>query len=69
MHIHCSFCRHSFNLGRDYIVQAVADAEENNHKYHGLECPKCRKLIKVSLKEMRRYVPKNVPEQEPESEE
>lgn len=69
MHIHCPYCRHSLNLARDYVAKAVSDAEESKHKYHGLECPKCRKLIKVSLKEMRRYVPKTEPEPESESEE
>lgn len=61
MNVHCSYCRHSFNLGRDYLEQAVAEATAARQKYHAMECPKCRKTIKVSLKQMARYVPKPAP--------
>ncbi len=57
MHVRCTFCRHSFNLGRDYLVDALAKAEEKKQKYHALECPNCRKMIKVPVKEMKRYTP------------
>jgi hypothetical protein len=57
MHIRCSYCRHSFNLSRDYIAQAVAEAEENKMKYASVECLNCRKQIKVPVAQMKRYVP------------
>jgi hypothetical protein len=57
MHIRCSYCRHSFNLSRDYMAQAVAEADENRKKYASVECIKCRKQIKVPVSQMRRYVP------------
>jgi hypothetical protein len=57
MHIRCSYCRHSFNLSRDYIAQAVAEANENKKKYASVECIKCRKQIKVPVSQMKRYVP------------
>jgi len=58
MHVRCNYCRHSFNLGRDFLVGAVLEAQENRQKYHGLECPGCRKLIKVPLNQMKRFVSK-----------
>ncbi len=58
MNVHCQYCRHSFNLGRDFIGQAVAEADEKKQKYCAVECPKCRKRNKVGIKQMRRYVPK-----------
>ena len=58
MNVRCNYCRHSFNLSRDYMVQAVAEAEEKKHKHDAIECPKCRKMIKVPMKQMKRYVPK-----------
>ncbi len=58
MNVHCSYCRHSFNLGREYIAQAVAEAEAAGQKYHAVECPKCRKTNKVSIRQMKPYVPK-----------
>ncbi len=58
MHIRCSYCRHSFNLSRDYLSQALAEAEEGKKKYHGVECMKCRKIIKVPISQMRRFAPR-----------
>jgi hypothetical protein len=66
MNVHCQFCRNSFNLGRDYIAEAVKEADEKRQKYHAVECPKCRKTIKVSVKQMRRYVPKSDDSEEDE---
>ncbi|MFQ5398494.1 MAG: hypothetical protein ACE5E7_02740 [Anaerolineae bacterium] len=57
MHIRCQYCRHSFNLNRDYVAQAVAEAAEKRQKYHGIECSNCRKLIKVPISQMKRFVP------------
>ena len=57
MNIRCHYCNQNFNLGRDYIVQAIAESEEKGQKYHGVECIHCRKLIKVPLSQMRRFVP------------
>jgi DNA-directed RNA polymerase subunit RPC12/RpoP len=66
MHVRCSYCRHSFNLGRDYLAEAVAESLEKRQKYHGIECPNCRKLIKVPLKQMQRFAPPPSAESEPE---
>ncbi len=58
MNVHCQYCRHSFTLSRDYVAEAVAEAAEKKQKYHAVECPKCRKINKVSLKQMKRFAPK-----------
>ena len=63
MHVRCSYCRHTFNLSRDYIAQAVEEASEKHQKYHSLECINCRKQIKVPISQMKHYLP------EPEEEE
>ena len=57
MQVRCSYCRHSFNLSRDYMTLAVAESNEKKQKYHAVECINCRKLIKVPIKQMKRYVP------------
>jgi len=68
MNVHCQFCRNSFNVGREFIGEAVAEADEKRQKYCAMECPKCRKLNKVSIKQMRRFVPKPAnPEEEVEA--
>ena len=66
MNVRCPFRRTSFNLSREFVIQAVAEADEKKQKYHGVECIKCRKVIKVSVKQMRRFVPREV-EPEPEA--
>jgi len=40
------------------MAQAVAEAAEARQKYHAIECPNCRKTNKVSISQMKRYVPK-----------
>ena len=64
MHIRCTYCNHSYNLPRDYVVQAVQEAEEKGLKYFQVECNNCRKQIKVPVRQMRRYLPR---EEESES--
>ena len=55
MNVRCSYCSQSFNLGRDYIVESYNEAVEKKQKYHSVECTKCRKTIRVPLKQMKRY--------------
>lgn len=57
MHVRCAYCRHTFNLSRDYMIQAVAEASEKGLKYYPVECINCRKQIKVPVKQMKHYVP------------
>jgi len=66
MNVRCQYCRQSFNLSRDFIVQAVAEAADKKQKYHGVECINCRKLIKVPVAQMKRFIPRQ-PESEAES--
>jgi nitrate/TMAO reductase-like tetraheme cytochrome c subunit len=60
MNVRCSYCRHSFNLSRDYMAQAIAEAAEKHQKYHTVECINCRKHIKVPIKQMKHFVPEPI---------
>ena len=57
MNIRCSYCRQSFNLSREYVAQAIEKASAKRHKYHTVECINCRKMIKVPIAQMKRFVP------------
>lgn len=57
MNVRCNYCRQSFNLSRDYLVDALAKAQEKKQKHYSVECIKCRKMIKVSVSQMKRFVP------------
>ncbi|MCL4869488.1 MAG: hypothetical protein KJ063_11000 [Anaerolineae bacterium] len=62
MHVRCSYCFHSFNLGRDYIAAALPEALAQKHKTHLMECPNCRKRIKIPVTQMKRFAPPPVAE-------
>lgn len=66
MHVRCSYCRHSFNLSRDYLAQALLEVEEKHQKYHMVECINCRKKIKVPVSQMKHYAPSPIDSQEEE---
>jgi hypothetical protein len=68
MNVTCTFCRHAFNLNQDYMIQAVSEAAEKKHKSHAMECPSCRKTVKISIKQMRRFVPRQQPSETESSE-
>ena len=34
MNVRCPFCRNSFNLSRDVVAQAVAEADEKKQKHY-----------------------------------
>lgn len=59
MNVRCQYCRNAFNLTRDFMLDAVAKAAEQQQKYVNVECINCRKTIKVPIKQMRRYLPKD----------
>ena len=63
MNVRCSYCSNSFNLSRDFVTQAVAEAVEKRQKHVGVECIKCRKMIKVPTKQMKRFVPRKKEEE------
>lgn len=67
MHVRCTYCRQSNNLSRDFMIQAVSEAQEKNLKYIKVECNNCRKQIKVPVSQMRRFVPKTPAESEEEA--
>lgn len=64
MNVRCNYCGHSLNLSREYIAQAVADAQANKQKSVVAECVNCRKHIKIPVKQMLRYVPRPAPVKE-----
>lgn len=64
MNVRCNYCRQSFNLSRDYLVDAVTKATEKKQKYHTVECINCRKAIKVPVAQMKRFAPEDSAEDE-----
>jgi hypothetical protein len=55
MNVRCNYCGQNFNLTREFMVQAVAEAGEKRQKSYAIECFNCRKQIKVSVARMKPF--------------
>jgi len=57
MQVRCQRCGWMFTFSRDTIGLALAEAQAKNEQYHAINCPQCRHVIKLQLKELRRRLP------------
>lgn len=58
MNVRCNFCGHSFNLSQEFMGTAAAEAQANKQKSVVVECINCRKQVKVPVRQMQRFLPK-----------
>ena len=65
----CIHCRQLINLKTEEIRQAVAQAEAANQKLYEMHCPKCRKLVKIQVNDLKRKLPVEHTPEPPASEE
>lgn len=63
MDVRCPNCRATFTISGEYLTMALAKAEAKKHKYHAVECIRCRRQVKLPLKDMRRYAPSDAAEE------
>ena len=54
--ITCYNCHWSWSLNRD-AAQAVLDALKPDEDHVSLECPRCRRVNKVAVRQLRRTLP------------
>ncbi len=45
-------------LARDAVAAALEEIKETQDKHYNVECPKCRRQIKIPVKNMRRSQPR-----------
>ncbi len=57
MQVRCQRCGWVFTLNRDAIGLAVAEAEAAQADYYQEPCPRCRNVVKIQVKELRRRLP------------
>jgi DNA-binding LytR/AlgR family response regulator len=57
MQVRCQQCRFMFTLSREALTAALEEIEKAPTKHYNIECPKCRRQIKVPVKEIRRFQP------------
>jgi phage FluMu protein Com len=56
--VRCFKCGQSINLTREEMEVAVQEAEAKGETHHTVTCPHCRRVNKVSVKQMRRKLPR-----------
>ena len=70
MHIRCQRCGWNFTLSQEAVAAALEEVEAQKARHYSLECPHCRKVIKVPVRELRRHRPLPAqPEPSPEAQE
>lgn len=55
--VRCQRCSHMFTLNRDVVVAALEELAEKGQDYYTIDCPKCRRAIKVPRADMERMRP------------
>jgi hypothetical protein len=48
------------NMSRDLLTVALEEATQKKLRYYQIECAKCRHAIKVPLRQIRRFAPREV---------
>lgn len=57
MQIRCFRCGWAFNLSRETMAAALANAEATGATHHVEHCPRCRQVLKISIEQIRRLLP------------
>lgn len=55
MQVRCQRCGYKFTLSRQAVTAALEELEQTQAKHYNLDCPKCRRQIKVSAREIQRF--------------
>lgn len=53
----CAQCKQPITLKTDEIREAVAEAESAGHTHYNMNCPKCRKPVKIAVNDLKRKLP------------
>jgi hypothetical protein len=58
MRINCQYCSAPNFLNDAQLQTAVTEASAANSAQHVIKCHKCRKVLKVSVQQLKRHLPK-----------
>ena len=58
MQVRCQRCGYMFTMGREAVTAALEEVAETHARHYNVECPKCRRQIKIPVKNMRRGQPR-----------
>ena len=57
MQVRCQRCGYMFTLGRETVAAALEEIERTQAKHYNVDCPKCRRQVKVPVRVVRRSQP------------
>ena len=57
MQVRCQRCNYSFTLSRQAVTAALEEISKTSSKHYNVECPKCRRQIKIQSREILRLKP------------
>jgi hypothetical protein len=58
MQVRCQRCGSMHTMSRAALEAAFAELEQAPAKHYNVECPKCRRQIKVPVKQLQRFRPR-----------
>ena len=58
MQARCQRCGYMLTLGREAVAAALEEIKETQARHYNVECAKCRRQIKIPVKNMRRGQPR-----------
>ena len=58
MQIRCQRCNYMFTLGREAVAAALEEVKETQVKHYNVDCPKCRRQVKIPIKNLQRGQPR-----------
>jgi len=57
MQVRCQRCGYMLTLSREAVAAALEEVKQTQAKHYNVDCPKCRRQIKVPVKDIRRSSP------------
>jgi RNase P subunit RPR2 len=57
MQIRCQQCHRPFAIGKEQVIDALNQMAAENLTHYNVSCPHCRKMMRVSQKELLRSAP------------
>lgn len=61
----CTYCRQLINLKTEEVRAAIEEATAKKEKIYVIHCPKCRKLVKIQVKQLKLKLPMEAPASAP----
>ena len=58
MQVRCQRCSFMFTLSHGALATALEEVERTQAKHYNVECPKCRRQVKVPAKNLQRFRPR-----------